>query len=185
MSKELQIHYPAGATLYALLSNATGSVYNGSTFETFVDANIGNYDIALTEQGTASGFYAGNMPALAAGVYHVAIRERAGASPAVSDPTVGLGDVLWDGSAIINPASSAMVASEISDALTVDVIADSVATAGSRPTIAQALLMMTRFLMERAVTSATLTVKKEDGSTSSMVFDLNSAVNPTSITRAS
>lgn len=74
---------------------------------------------------------------------------------------------------------------EISDALTVDVIADSVAADGSRPTIAQALLMITRFLMEREVVSTTVTVNKEDGTTSSMTFTLDSATAPTTITRAS
>lgn len=82
-------------------------------------------------------------------------------------------------------ATPAQVNAEVVDALTVDVIADSVAADGSRPTIAQALLMINRFLMERSVSSTTLTVKKEDGSTSSMTFTLNDASSPTSITRAS
>ncbi len=38
--------------------------------------------------------------------------------------------------------------------------------------------------MERSVTSTTMTVKKEDGTTSSMTFTLDSSVNPSSITRA-
>ncbi|MCB9135149.1 MAG: hypothetical protein H6636_06970 [Anaerolineales bacterium] len=79
----------------------------------------------------------------------------------------------------------AELTTEIGDALTVDVIADSVAADGSRPTIAQALLMITRFLMERSVVSTTVTVKKEDGSTSSMTFTLDDATTPTAITRAS
>lgn len=87
--------------------------------------------------------------------------------------------------AALNNLSAAQVNAEVVDALTVDVIADSVATDGSRPTIAQALLMISRFLMERSVSSTTMTVKKEDGSTSSMTFTLNSASAPTSITRAS
>ncbi len=64
------------------------------------------------------------------------------------------------------------------------ILPDSVATDGTRPTINQALLEITRFLMERSVTSTTMTVKKEDGSTSSMTFTLDSSANPTSITRA-
>jgi hypothetical protein len=63
-------------------------------------------------------------------------------------------------------------------------IADSVPADGTRPTPAQALLMITRFLFEASVAGTTLTAKKEDGSTASMTFTLNSATVPTSITRA-
>jgi hypothetical protein len=44
--------------------------------------------------------------------------------------------------------------------------------------------MITRMLMEASVVGTTLTVNKEDGTTSSMTFTLNDATNPTSITRA-
>lgn len=64
------------------------------------------------------------------------------------------------------------------------VIADSIPADGTRPSIRQALLQLTRFLFERDVVATTMTVKKEDGSTSSMTFTLNSATDPTSITRA-
>lgn len=79
----------------------------------------------------------------------------------------------------------ALIASELSDALTSDVIADSVPPDGSRPTIAQALYMIVQFLTERAVSGTTLTVKKPDGSTALMTFTLDDSANPTSITRAS
>jgi len=63
-------------------------------------------------------------------------------------------------------------------------IADSVAADGSRPTPVQALLMITRFLMEKSLTGVTMTVNKENGATASMTFTLDSATAPTSITRA-
>jgi hypothetical protein len=81
--------------------------------------------------------------------------------------------------------AKADVNAEVVDALTVDVIADSVSTDGSRPTIAQALLMIARYLMEREVSSTTVTVNKEDGTTAAMTFTLDSATAPTSITRVS
>ena len=81
-------------------------------------------------------------------------------------------------------ATPAQVNTEVVDGLSVDIIADSIPADGTRPTIAQALLMLTRLLMEASVVGATLTVKKEDGVTSSMTFTLNDATNPTSITRA-
>lgn len=54
------------------------------------------------------------------------------------------------------------------------IIADSVPSVGTRPTIAQALLMLTRFLMTaRDITATTMAVTKEDNTTTSMTFTLN------------
>lgn len=75
------------------------------------------------------------------------------------------------------------VNAEVDTAFTTQ-MADSTATDGTRPTREQAILMITRFLMERAVVGTTLTVTKEDGTTAVMTFTLDS-VTPTSITRAS
>lgn len=61
---------------------------------------------------------------------------------------------------------------------------ESYAADGSAPTIAQALFAIQQFLQERVVSDTTLTVKKIDGSTTAMTFTLNSAVHPTSLTRA-
>jgi hypothetical protein len=63
------------------------------------------------------------------------------------------------------------------------IVPDSTAAAGSRPTVNQALLMMTRFLMEKGLVGTTMTVNKEDGSTANMTFTLDSATAPTSISR--
>lgn len=89
-----------------------------------------------------------------------------------------------DGTASWNATALAAINAQVVDTLTVDVIADSVAAHEARPTIAQALLMITRLLMEKSVSTTTVTVKKEDGSTSAMTFTLDDATNPTSITRA-
>jgi hypothetical protein len=63
------------------------------------------------------------------------------------------------------------------------IIPDSTAADGSRPTVNQALLMITRFLFEKSLSGTTMTVKKEDGTTATMTFTLDSATNPTSISR--
>lgn len=63
-------------------------------------------------------------------------------------------------------------------------VLDAAAADGSRPTIEQALYMICQYLMERSVSGTTMTVKKPDGSTTLMTFTLNSAVSPTSVTRA-
>jgi len=70
------------------------------------------------------------------------------------------------------------------DVLTIDTIADSYATDGNQPTIAQAILAIQQMMQEKSITGTTLLVKKPDGSTSAMTFTLDSATTPTSITRA-
>lgn len=97
----------------------------------------------------------------------------------------GADDAVLAAIAALNNLSAAQVNAEVVDALVTDVLADSIATDGSRPTIAQALLLIYRFLLERSVSGTTMTVKKEDGSTTSATFTINDASSPTSITRAS
>lgn len=65
-----------------------------------------------------------------------------------------------------------------------DALPDSVPADGTRPSMKQALYMVTQFLMERSVSGTTLTVKKADGTTSLLTLTLNDASTPTSITRA-
>jgi hypothetical protein len=61
---------------------------------------------------------------------------------------------------------------------------DSVPADGTRPTIEQAIYMINQFLLERAVSGTTVTVKKADGSTTLLTLTLDDATDPTSITRA-
>lgn len=76
------------------------------------------------------------------------------------------------------------VNTEAKDVLTVDTIADSYATDGNQPTIAQAILAIQQFAQEKSISGTTLTVKKPDGSTTAMTFTLDHATEPTSLTRA-
>lgn len=76
------------------------------------------------------------------------------------------------------------VNTEAKDVLTVDTIADSYATDGNQPTIAQAILAIQQMMQDKSISGTTLTVKKPDGSTTAMTFTLDSATTPTSITRA-
>ena len=106
MANELIINYPTGATLYALLFDGTGQVWNGSSFVAPGSADWTNYDIAMPEVATATGVYLGTMTAEAAGVYGWTVRKQAGGTPAVSDITVGVGRIEWTGTAEIMPAST-------------------------------------------------------------------------------
>ncbi len=106
MANELIINHSSGSTLYALLFDATGNVWNGSSFAAPASASWTDYDIAMTEVATATGIYRASMPAAAAGVYGWAVRKQAGASPAVGDIVVGVGRIEWSGTAEIMPAST-------------------------------------------------------------------------------
>jgi hypothetical protein len=71
----------------------------------------------------------------------------------------------------------------VSDILTT-AMTESYNADGAAPTLAQAIFLMIAFMMERSISSTTLTAKKLDGSTSAATFTLSDATNPTSITRA-
>jgi hypothetical protein len=96
MSNELSITYPTGNTLYAILENAVGQVYNGAAFEAPINANWLTYDVAMTEAGT-TGIYLGDMPVITAGVYYFTVRLQAGGAPAVGDIGLGTGQIQWNG----------------------------------------------------------------------------------------
>ena len=73
MTKELQAQLSTGSTLYAILLNSVGQVWNGSAFVAVNGANWATYDIALTE--SVAGLYTADMPAVDAGVYSYVIYE--------------------------------------------------------------------------------------------------------------
>lgn len=99
MANEIQANYVTGSTLYALIRNTIGQVWQttSSTFVTYVTANIANYIISMAEQGTASGYYAGSLPsAIGAGLFYIIVKDRLGGSAAETDPSVATGDIAWD-----------------------------------------------------------------------------------------
>ncbi len=99
MANEIIFAFDKGFTLYARVFNASGQVWNGSAFEDWVDGNVGNYDISLTDK--TSGQYIGDFPTIAAGRYKVNIYDQASANPAIADTVVGSGEILWDGTSEI------------------------------------------------------------------------------------
>lgn len=101
MAGELQATYTTGSTLYAILRNGAGAVYNGSTFDTTpTDGEWTTYAITMTEDAT-TGLYRGTMPAVTAGGYGYDVRLRAGGSAASTDRVIAQGGVEWDGSAVV------------------------------------------------------------------------------------
>jgi hypothetical protein len=97
MSNELHAETTTGLTLYAVLLNSTGQVWNGATWEAIAGANWTTYDLAMTE--AAAGIYLANMPAVALGAYSYVVYAQAGVNPATTDAIRGVGYIQWDGSA--------------------------------------------------------------------------------------
>jgi len=136
MAGEILATYSTGATLYATLHDATGQVRDVVTpeWEAWADASIGDYDIAMSEQGTASQMYAAAMPAgIAAGRYVYVVREQAGGSPAVSDSVVWWEAGYWSGSVWSYQSGDAFArlgapagASIAADVAAVDAVADAI-----------------------------------------------------------
>lgn len=114
MANEVQLPYFQTRTLYYLLRNSGGEIWNGANaaFENYLPASYADYVIPMTEQGD-SGYYAGAMViGSPTGLYQVEIREQTGgapdANPAV-DPTAGFGTLPWNSTA----QSSAFMVSDI------------------------------------------------------------------------
>lgn len=106
MAGELQIAHATAKTVYAQIRSATGTIWNTAgtpAFESYNTSNIGDYDIALTEQGTASGYYVGTFPTgiTTPGAYTVTYFERAGGSPAETDIKLGVEVIQWSGTAVV------------------------------------------------------------------------------------
>lgn len=108
MASEIQISFLNGKTVYVLIRNSVGNIWNGSAFASYLTANYATYPISLTEQGSASSYYAGTFPpTIAPGVYNVVGKQQLGGSPAETDPTIGSETFQWNGSAAAPLADAA------------------------------------------------------------------------------
>lgn len=116
MAGELQGVWNTGRTCYFLIRSQTATIWNGSSFVTYDNANYSSYTISAVEQG-GSGYYAGTFPpAITPGAYNVIMLEQVGGSAAQTDPVVSQGDVQWNGSAVI-PLSALATSGQVSQAL--------------------------------------------------------------------
>lgn len=104
MADELNVNFQgSAATLYAIIRRASDTyAWNGSAFEAWSDANVGTYDIPLTDKG--GDFYSADFPsAIVSGDYSVFYYEQAGGSPATTDLLLDREDVYWDGATTSEP----------------------------------------------------------------------------------
>jgi hypothetical protein len=100
VANELNIGAASGSSVYTTLRRATDSyVYQTTTttFVVWVDANIANYDIALTDR--SGDYFSADMPAAitASGTYIANYYVMAGATPATSDTLLDSEEIYWDG----------------------------------------------------------------------------------------
>ena len=110
MAKELQATSTTATVLYAQVINSVGLIWNTAgtpAFEAYATANIADYDIAMTEQGTASGIFMGTMPAVVAGTYTIIVRTRAGGGPAETDTVVRIVNLGWSGTVVVTQSQLA------------------------------------------------------------------------------
>jgi hypothetical protein len=107
VANELELTYQGSATIYAVIRRHDDSkVYNAATaaFDTWADESLGDYDIALTDEG--GDLYQGDWPAdITAGQYRVMYYQQSGGSPATSDLLLATTDAYWNGSAIVEASS--------------------------------------------------------------------------------
>lgn len=95
-----------GETVYAIQKKFGDlTVWNGSAFVTFVNANLATYVQALTETPAASYIYRGDYDAgLPAGTFVIEYYQQVGASPALEDALIGVETRIYDGTALVPPA---------------------------------------------------------------------------------
>ena len=108
MANEITHSYDSTLSLYCFVRRVSDQyIYDvGDTaFEalgTWNDARAGECDIVMVASGDT---HWADFPAVAAGVYFVEVREKAGANPDTDDRSVAQGVMYWDGTAEITPST--------------------------------------------------------------------------------
>lgn len=98
----------SGGIVYGLIRNKDGDIWStvAVDFETYLTANLANYDVAATEQGTSSRFYSMPVPAaLPPGQFSVVFLQDlvdAAGSPEETDDVLGGLSFVWDGDNIVD-----------------------------------------------------------------------------------
>jgi hypothetical protein len=108
LANEIWHSYEEGLTLYALIWRKTDdkiydAVAGSGTFDTYTDADIDDYDVALTNH-VDSDYYSADFPSgIASGTYRIQIMRQVGGSiDADADIAVAQGEFYWDGTTEID-----------------------------------------------------------------------------------
>ncbi len=102
MAGEIQFSYMANVTCYTLVRNTVGQIWNNpvSGFAGYATGSYSGYVVSAAEQGAASAYYTATMPAAPPGSYNIVAKQQLGVNPAETDPTVVVGSLEWNGTAV-------------------------------------------------------------------------------------
>lgn len=156
MAAIIEVISSTGQTLYSVVHNGTGQLWNtsGVAFENFNSAHWANYVISLTEQ-SPTGYYSAAFPtSIGAGKYTEVFYQGAGAT---TDPVIGSGAIYWNGTTEEQGVGSVMNSQTFSELGSVP---------PATPTLAQAIMML--YMSIRNVHSATAIqeiIKNDAGTT--------------------
>ena len=104
MANEIQVNYPSGNTLYAVIRNAAGEVWYvaGQTFDVWgTDSRTADdYNISLTDKSGSRyiGSFDTNIPS---GRYSIQVFLQAGANPADGDTFIAGEEIVWSGTGLV------------------------------------------------------------------------------------
>jgi len=109
MAGTLTVTHTTGATVYGHIFAVSGSNDGkiadvvAQAFDAYATGDIADYDLPLTELGTASQVYQVAFPAwIAAGIYRVIFRVQSGGSPAETDTVLESRLVYWGGASFVD-----------------------------------------------------------------------------------
>lgn len=104
MANEIQFHTLSGLTLDLLIFSKAGLVADADgNLEAHTIATFEDHVFPMTESPGGSGRYQASMPPIAtAGVYTIRVTRRVGANADIEDPPAGVGEIGWDGTAVVD-----------------------------------------------------------------------------------
>ncbi len=169
-------------TDYAVIRNASGQCWNGTSFEAFNGANWSAYVNALTEDRyltNGTGYYKATFPTtIPAGKYNFTFYQQGGGSPALGDPTIGSGGPMyWTGTQEDQGASVTVLAFFNSLAMT-----ELASLPSATPTLYQALMLL--YMSLRNQHTATASQEVISNSAGSVITTATLSDNGTTYTKA-
>lgn len=169
-------------TQYAVFSGLpSGLTLTAKLFTTALPDNVAYTSDSTTERTNAKGEYVFTFGEVAVISGNFTMIVFSGSSPVARGSRTFAGTDTETATTTketveLDPTSRAAI-------LTQELI-ESYAADGAAPTVAQALMMILQHHQQKSVSGTTVTIKKLDKSTTASTYTLDSATDPTSITRA-